>query len=57
MDELLAIEAARLKLRQAYLPRFRKVLREKPVARYFQIENKAQAAVSYELTAENPPAQ
>jgi hypothetical protein len=54
VDESLAIEAARLKLRQAYLPRFRKVLREKQVARYYQLENKVQAAVSYELAAEIP---
>jgi hypothetical protein len=54
LDESLAIEAERLKLRQAYLPRFRKVLREKQVARYFQLENKIQAAVSYELAAEIP---
>ena len=54
MDEYLAIEAARLKLRQAYLPRFRKVLREKQVARYYQLENKIQAAVNYELAAEIP---
>jgi hypothetical protein len=54
MDEYLAIEAARLKIRQAYVPRFRKVLREKQVARYYQLENKVQAAVSYELAAEIP---
>jgi hypothetical protein len=54
MAEYLAIEAARLKLGQAYLPRFRKVLREKQVARYYQIENKVHAAVSYELAAEIP---
>jgi hypothetical protein len=54
MDEYLAIEAARLKLRQAYVPRFRKVLRERQVARYYQLENKIQAAVSYDLAAEIP---
>lgn len=54
MDEYLAIDAARLKIRQGYVPRFRKVLREKQVARYYQIENKVQAAVSYELAAEIP---
>jgi hypothetical protein len=54
MDEYLAIEAARQKLRQTSLPRFRKVLREKQVARYYQLENKVQAAVSYELAAEIP---
>jgi hypothetical protein len=54
MDEYLAIDAARLKIRQVYVPRFRKVLREKQVARYYQLENKVQAAVSYELAAEIP---
>jgi hypothetical protein len=54
MDEYLAIDAARLKIRQAYVPKFRKVLREKQVARYYQLENKVQAAVSYELAAEIP---
>jgi hypothetical protein len=54
IDEYLAIEAARLKIRQAYVPRFRKVLRERQVARYYQIENKIQAAVSYDLAAEIP---
>jgi len=54
IDEYLAIEAARLKIRQAYVPRFRKVLGEKLVARYYQIENKVQAAVNYELAAEIP---
>jgi hypothetical protein len=54
LDESLAIEAERLKLRRAYLPRFRKVLREKQVVRFYQLENKVQAAVAYELAAEIP---
>jgi G:T/U-mismatch repair DNA glycosylase len=54
MDEYLAIESARLKIRQAYVPRFRKVLGEKLAARYYQLENKVQAAVGYELAAEIP---
>jgi hypothetical protein len=54
MDEYLAIEAARQKLRQAYVPRLRKVLPEKLVARFFQLENKIQAAVNYDLAAEIP---
>ncbi|HSF29152.1 MAG TPA: hypothetical protein VLK82_01575 [Candidatus Tectomicrobia bacterium] len=54
VDESLAIEAARQKLRRAYLPKFRKVLRDKQVARYYQLENKIHAAVSYELAADIP---
>jgi hypothetical protein len=42
------------KLRQAYLPKFRKVLPETKVVRYYQIENKINAVLMYEL-AKNIP--
>jgi hypothetical protein len=54
LDEYMTIEGLRLKLRQAYLPKFRKVLPERKVARYYQIENKIQAVLNYEL-AKNIP--
>ena len=54
LDEVMAIEALGPKLRQAYLPKFRKVLPEVKVLRYFQIENKIQAALIYELAASIP---
>jgi hypothetical protein len=54
LDEYMTIEALGPKLRQAYLPKFRKVLPEVKVARYFQIENKIQAALIYELAAKIP---
>lgn len=54
LDEYLTIEGLRLKVRQAYLPKFRKVLPEKKVARYYQIENKIHAVVNYELAKEIP---
>jgi hypothetical protein len=54
LDEYMAIEALGPKLRQAYLPKFRKVLPEVKVLRYFQIENKIQAALIYELAANIP---
>ena len=57
LDELLTIDSLGLKVRQAYLPKFRKVLSEKKVARYYQIENKIQAALNYELAKEIPLAQ
>jgi DNA-directed RNA polymerase subunit F len=53
-DELMSIEALGPKLRQAYLPKFRKVLPEIKVVRYYQIENKIQAALMYEIAAEIP---
>jgi len=49
LDEFLLIEADRLKLRQAYLPRFRKALPDTKVGRYYQLENKIHAVVSYDL--------
>ena len=54
LDEYMTIETLGPKLRQAYLPKFRKALPEIKVARYYQIENKIQAAVMYELAAKIP---
>ena len=54
MDEFITIESLGPKLRQAYLPKFRKVLPEIKVVRYYQIENKINAALMYEL-AKNLP--
>jgi hypothetical protein len=49
MNDMIVIENDRLKLRRTYLPKFRKVLSEKKVARYYQLENKIHAVVMYEL--------
>lgn len=49
LDESITIDSLGLKLRKAYLPKFRQVLPEKKAARYFQIENKIQAALYYDL--------
>jgi hypothetical protein len=48
-DDLMVIENDRLKLKKDYLPKFRKVLSNKKVARYYQLENKIFAVVSYEM--------
>jgi len=54
MDEYMALETLGPKLRQTYLPKFRKVLPEVKVVRYYQIENKINAALMYELAANIP---
>ena len=54
MDEFITIESLGPKLRQTYLPKFRKVLPEVKVVRYYQIENKIQAALFYEFAANIP---
>ena len=43
-----------MKLRQSYLPKFRIVLSEKRVVRYYQIENKVKAVMEYDLARQIP---
>jgi hypothetical protein len=54
LDENMTIDTLALKLRQTYLPKFRKVLPEVKVVRYYQIENKINAALIYELARNIP---
>lgn len=54
LDESMTIDSLGQKLREVYLPEFRKVLPEKKVARYYQIERKIQAVLYYELAREIP---
>jgi hypothetical protein len=54
IDEMVAIEQAEAGLKTSSVPKLRKVLPEKKVARYLQIENKIRAAVKYELAAQVP---
>jgi hypothetical protein len=54
LDEFMTIENLRLKLRQTYLPKFRNVLPDAKVVRYYQIENKINAVLTYELAAKIP---
>jgi len=57
VDELVAIEQAEAGLKASYVPKLSKVLSQKKVARYLQIENKIRAAVKYELASGVPLAQ
>ncbi|MBW7897936.1 hypothetical protein B188_15580 [Candidatus Brocadiaceae bacterium B188] len=54
IDEYINIESLTLKLRKKFLPKFREVLPETKVMRYYQIENKIQAALYYEFAAGIP---
>ncbi len=49
IDEMVAIEQAEAGLKTSSVPKLRKVLPEKKVARYLQIENKIRAVVKYEI--------
>jgi hypothetical protein len=54
LDEVITIDTLGLKLRQTYLPKFRNVLSDVKVVRYYQIENKIHAVLMYELGANIP---
>jgi hypothetical protein len=54
IDGYLAIETERVTLMKSFLPKFRKVLPEKKVARYYQLENKIDAVVNFGLAKQIP---
>ncbi len=54
LNDLLAIDADMLDVRRAYLPRFREILPDTKVARYYQLENKIQAVVRFDAAAHIP---
>jgi hypothetical protein len=49
LDEWMKIQEDDLKLKKEYLNKFRKILPERKVARFFQLESKMDAAVAYDL--------
>ena len=53
-EQYLGVEDDRIKVRREYLPQFAKVLSGRKVARFFQIENKIDALVRYDLAKEIP---
>jgi hypothetical protein len=54
MNEFLDIEGDYQQTRREYVPKFRGVLSDIKVARYFQIENKINALVDFELAEKIP---
>ena len=54
MNDYLAAEADRLKVRRAYVGEFAKALPGRKVARFYQIENKMDAVIRYDLAATIP---
>ena len=54
LDEFLDIEKARLKLKTKYVRQFNKVLPSIKVTRYFQIENKLDTIIEYDLARSVP---
>ena len=54
LDDHLSYQKQILKVRTSYAKKMNKVLAGKTVARFFQIENKMDAIVNYELASEVP---
>lgn len=54
MTDYLAAEAERVKVRQTYLPEFAKLLPGRTVARFYQLDNKMDALIRYDLAATIP---
>jgi polyhydroxyalkanoate synthesis regulator phasin len=54
VDEMLAIQQAELKVKESYVPKFRKVIPEVTLARFLQIENKIDALIRLQLAADIP---
>jgi hypothetical protein len=52
--DYLALETARVKLLQTYVPKFSKVLGNIKATRYLQLENKINAVLKFELAANIP---
>jgi len=54
LDDSLSIDSGHQKLRQSYLSKFRGVLPDKKVARYYQLESKIDAILEYEMARRIP---
>jgi len=54
LAEFVSVEQARASLKADYLPKFKKVLPARKVARFYQIENKLDIAVLGDLTEQIP---
>ncbi len=54
LDEYMALERDYSSIQAKYLPRFKKELPPRKVARLYQIENKARALVDYEIARQIP---
>ena len=49
LDDAMSIDSDHMKLRQSYLSKFRGILPDKKVARYYQLESKIDAVLQYGL--------
>jgi hypothetical protein len=53
-DESMDYETKKLKLKKKYIKKFRKVLSDIKVVRYFQLESKLDAIIDFDLASQIP---
>jgi hypothetical protein len=54
LKEAIEIDKAELKVKESFLPKFKKVLTSKRVARFYQIENKLDTIIDFGIASEIP---
>jgi hypothetical protein len=54
LDDFIKVQEERLKLKKKFVKKFRKVLPDTKVARYYQVENKLDALIDLDIAAEIP---
>jgi hypothetical protein len=57
LKEFLEIQSGRVKLKKSYVKKFGKVLPAKKLMRYYQVENKIEAMINFDLVQQIPLAQ
>ena len=54
LGDYLEVERARIDVKMRYVPRFQRVLPDRKVARFFQVDNKLEKTIQAELAAAIP---
>lgn len=54
LNEFLSYESAKLALKKSFVKRFREVLPSRKVTRFYQLENKLEAMINFELARQIP---
>lgn len=57
LDEVMALQQARLDTQKAYIPKFRSIIAQTKVTRFFQIDNKLHALVQCDIASMVPLAE
>ena len=54
LNEYLSLEAQRIDLKKSYVEKFEQILPRKKMMRYYQLENKIEASLKFEIATNAP---